>query len=236
MYSVHVIPHFVNEKLYDCLSVDDGEDFRTFGTNKGTGIVKKKINNRRQQAIDTRDRIYSAAIELMERKGFDNITIAEISRKSHVSVGAFYHYFKSKNDILAEIFRKADDFFSTEVVCMIAGKTTSEKIIRFFLQYAKFNVANGVDTTKHLFSPDVKFFIKKKRPMHELLADIIREGQNRGELRNDVTAAELERDLAVIGWGTIFEWNLRDGGFDLVKTMKRRIALMLPALSKSAQT
>jgi TetR/AcrR family fatty acid metabolism transcriptional regulator len=199
-------------------------------------MTKKKITNRQQQAIDTRNRIYSAAIELMEHKGFDNITIAEISRKSHVSVGAFYHYFKSKNDILAEIFRKADDFFSTEVIDMIAGKTTLQKITEYFIQYAKFNAANGVDTTKHLFSPDVKFFIKKNRPMHNLLADIIREGQRRGELRNDMKAEELERDLAVIGWGTIFEWNLRDGRFDLAKTMKRRIALILPALSKSAQT
>jgi TetR/AcrR family fatty acid metabolism transcriptional regulator len=199
-------------------------------------MAKKRITNRQQQAIDTRNRIYSAAIELMEHKGFDNITIAEISRKSHVSVGAFYHYFKSKNDILAEIFRKADDFFSTEVIDMIAGKTTSEKITEYFIQYAKFNAANGVDTTKHLFSPDVKFFIKKNRPMHDLLADIIRGGQKRGELRNDMKAEELERDLSIIGWGTIFEWNLRNGRFDLAKTMKRRIALMLPALSKSAQT
>ena len=199
-------------------------------------MTKKKITNRRQQAIDTRNRIYSAAIELMEHKGFENITIAEISRKSNVSVGAFYHYFESKNDILAEIFRKADDFFSTEVVGIIKGKPTSGKITEFFIQYAKFNAANGVDTTKHLFSPDVKFFIKKNRPMHDLLADIIREGQKRGELRNDVTAEELERDLAVMGWGTIFEWNLRDGRIDLVKTIKRRIALMLPAFLKSAQT
>ncbi len=182
--------------------------------------MAKKITGRRQQAIDTRNRIYSAAIELMEHKGFENITIAEISRKSNVSVGAFYHYFESKNDILAEIFRKADDFFSTEVVGIIEGKPTSEKITEFFIQYAKFNAANGVDTTKHLFSPDVKFFIKKNRPMHSLLAGIIREGQERGELRNDMTAEELERDLAVMGWGTIFEWNLRDGKFDLVKTLK----------------
>jgi TetR/AcrR family transcriptional regulator, fatty acid metabolism regulator protein len=198
--------------------------------------MAKKITNRQHQAIDTRNRIYSAAIELMEHKGFENITIAEISRKSNVSVGAFYHYFKSKNDILAEIFRKADDFFSIEVVGLMEGKPTSEKITEFFIQYAKFNVANGVETTKHLFSPDVKFFIKKNRPMHSLLAGIIREGQKRGELRNDMTAEELERDLAVMGWGTIFEWNLRDGKFDLAKTLKRRIALMLSAISKSAQT
>jgi AcrR family transcriptional regulator len=198
---------------------------------KRGSVAKKPLTNRQQQAIETRNRIYAAAIELMEHKGFDNITIAEISRKSHVSVGAFYHYFTSKSDILAEIFKKADDFFSTDVVRMVEGLPTEKKIILFFDQYAKFNAANGVDTTKHLFSPDVKFFIKKNRPMHALLADIIREGQESGALRTDMTPEELERDLFVIGWGTIFEWNLSDGKFDLAGTMKRRIALMLPAIS-----
>lgn len=35
----------------------------------------------------------------MYKKGYDNITIEEISKKAGGSVGAFYHYFRSKNDI-----------------------------------------------------------------------------------------------------------------------------------------
>ena len=59
---------------------------------------------RKEQAEETRNRIYTSAIELMEENGFGNFTIEDISRRAGVSVGAFYHYFDSKNDILAEIF------------------------------------------------------------------------------------------------------------------------------------
>ncbi len=189
------------------------------------------MTNRQQQAIDTKNRIYAASIELMEHKGFENITIAEISKKAHVSVGAFYHYFTSKNDILAEVFKKADDFFSTAVVKKLEGQTTKEKIVTFFSEYAKFNNGNGVATTKHLFNPEVKFFIKKNRPMHAVLRDILREGQDKGEVRTDITPEELERHLFVLGWGTIFEWNLFNGKFDLDETMKKRMALIFPAIS-----
>ena len=79
-------------------------------------MTKKTLTKRQEKAIETKNRIYNAAINLMDRKGFEKITITDISKKAGVSVGAFYHYFKSKNDILAEIFRKADEYFSTQVV------------------------------------------------------------------------------------------------------------------------
>jgi len=61
-------------------------------------------------------------IELIDKRRFENITIADISEKSEVSVGAFYHYFSSKNDILAEIFNQVDEYFSTVVISGLKNK------------------------------------------------------------------------------------------------------------------
>src|SRR5512146_3299116 len=51
----------------------------------------KSGNSRQEKAHETKNRIYTAAIELMDRKGFENVTVADISKKAGVSVGAFYH-------------------------------------------------------------------------------------------------------------------------------------------------
>ena len=61
-------------------------------------MAKQANTKRQEQARETKNRIYNSAIELMEKEGFDNITIADIREKAGVSVGAFYHYFASKND------------------------------------------------------------------------------------------------------------------------------------------
>jgi TetR/AcrR family transcriptional regulator, fatty acid metabolism regulator protein len=74
-----------------------------------------KLTKRQEQAIEIKNRIYTAAIKLIDKRRFENITIADISEKSEVSVGAFYHYFSSKNDILAKIFNQVDEYFSTIV-------------------------------------------------------------------------------------------------------------------------
>jgi AcrR family transcriptional regulator len=55
----------------------------------------KRITSRQAQAIKTRNKILKTTIDLMQKKGFDNITIETISKKAGVSVGSFYYYFKS---------------------------------------------------------------------------------------------------------------------------------------------
>lgn len=193
-------------------------------------MTNRSITKRKEQALVTKDRIYSAAINLMDRKGFENITIADISKEAGVSVGAFYHYFTSKNDILAEIFYKADEYFSTQVMNKLVGETIAEKIVEYFDHYAKFNVSSGVELTQQLFNPKIKFFLKKDRPMLTILLDLIQEGQERKEIRADEDPEELSRLLLVMARGVVFEWSLYDGSYDLEATMHKYIETLVSTL------
>lgn len=186
-------------------------------------MIKRTHTKRQDQARETKNRIYTSAIELMEQKGFDNITIADISEKAGVSVGAFYHYFSSKNDILAEIFHRADEYFASQVADFLSKASTPEQIVDFFDHYARFNIASGVETTQQLFSPKIKFFIKEGRPMLEILHDLICKGQEKKEIRGDIDAKELVRYLFVMARGVVFEWSLYDGNYDLEAKMHKYI-------------
>ncbi len=193
-------------------------------------MTKKSITKRQEQALETKNRIYTAAIDLMDREGFENITIADISKKAGVSVGAFYHYFTSKNDILAEIFHKADEYFSTQVNSGLEMESIPEKIVEYFDHYAKFNLTSGVELTQQLFNPKIKFFIKKDRPMLTILEDLIQEGQERQEIRADEDPEELARFLFVMARGIVFEWSLYDGSYDLEATMHKYIQILVSTL------
>jgi len=201
-------------------------------------MTKNAATTRRAQAIATANRIYAAAIELMDRKGFERLTIAEISKKAGVSVGAFYHYFRSKDDILAEIFRRADEYFLTHVVGDLDQHTIPEQIVRYFDHYAKFNVASGVELTQQLFNPKVKHFVQKGRPMQTILQDLIRRGQERGEIRTDMRPEELARFLFVLARGVVFDWSLFDGAYDLEATMHSYmmevVSILRPARTATA--
>jgi TetR/AcrR family fatty acid metabolism transcriptional regulator len=185
----------------------------------GVNMENRTNTTRKEQAEETRNRIYTSAIELMEENGFGNFTIEDISKRAGVSVGAFYHYFESKNDILAEIFYRADDYFSTHIFGSRNKMSITEQIIEYFDYYAKFNVDCGVETTQQIFNPKIKFFIEEGRPMLEILEDLIRKGQENNEIRRDRDAKELVRYLLVMARGIVFEWSLYDGNYDLEAKM-----------------
>ena len=178
-------------------------------------MTNRPITKRQEQALETKERIYSAAIDLMDREGFENITIADSNKKAGVSIGAFYHYFTSKHDILAEIFHKADEYFSTQVISGLKMGSTPEKIVEYFDHYAKFNVSSGVELTQQLFNPKIKFFIRIDRPMLTILEDLIQEGQEKKEIRADEDPEELSRFLFVMARGIVFDWSVYDGSYDL---------------------
>lgn len=59
-------------------------------------------------APTTRERIVAAAFELFLHHGYDGTGVNQILEKSGLSKGAFYHHFKSKNEIYTEVIT---DFF-----------------------------------------------------------------------------------------------------------------------------
>jgi len=73
------------------------------GDDQGThGSVRDK------QREETRKKLYHAAIEIFCRDGVANCRIEDIALKAEVSRAAFYFHFPSKDDVLLELLREAE--------------------------------------------------------------------------------------------------------------------------------
>ncbi|WP_019808894.1 TetR/AcrR family transcriptional regulator [Saccharomonospora halophila] len=56
-------------------------------------------------AVDTRERVHEAAVELFATRGFHGTGIRDLARASGVSTASLYHYMGAKEDLLAGIMR-----------------------------------------------------------------------------------------------------------------------------------
>lgn len=72
------------------------------------GRILKEYAVRRQELID-------AALTLFCDKGYDKTSVNEILNKVGVAKGTFYHYFKSKEDLLDQLVERLSDRFMTEI-------------------------------------------------------------------------------------------------------------------------
>ncbi len=199
----------------------------------GGKVPRPKLTKRQAQAKKTKKKIHKVALQLMTKKGFNNTTIAEISQKANVSVGTFYLYFQSKEDIFLDIYHKADEYFRDEVADELADLSPFDQVVRFFKCYAKYNDEQGVDAISQLYNTKNKLFIAKDRYMHVLLEAIIQEGQDQNLLSSTMTARELADYLFIVARGTVYDWCLHDADYDLERALTENVQRLKPMIDQS---
>jgi len=198
-------------------------------------VLEKKPTSRQLQADKTRTAIYTIAVNLMEKQGFANTTIQEISERAGVSIGTFYHYFKSKEDIFVDLFKKADEYFEATVAPKLAqlkasGTTAEDLVVVYFKYYAKYNFKRGIGNISQLYNTKNKLFAKKGRYMQTLLKELIAEGQASRELSAEMTPDEATDYLFIASRGVIYDWCIHEASYNLEQKMESYMKLLVRML------
>lgn len=187
----------------------------------------EKMTNRQKKALETRDRIYDSAIAKFSEKGLERTSIQEICRDAKVSIGSFYNHFDSKEDIIYEIFKKADMNFEQFREVDVEKKGIRDLILDYMDYYVSFVQTNEIGFTKVLYNTCNHYFVQEKRPMQEVLKSILRE-QNLKLNGYYVDDADMLVDrLFMISRGVIFHWCLKDGAFDLNEMNRKQMEMVL---------
>jgi TetR/AcrR family transcriptional regulator, fatty acid metabolism regulator protein len=189
-------------------------------------MKKTKLTKRQEQAIRTRNKLYSVMLELMKEKQFVNISIEEISKKAGVSVGTFYHYFKSKEDIQLKLFEQIEEKLFLSLQDLEEKKDTREEILSFFTQLAKFNSQLDLHVN-HFTYMRLEGLTQPPSPIRKQLQSIIEKGQKKKELVNTMNAEEMTNYLFIMAIGIIFDWCIHNGNYSIESVMHKYMSQML---------
>ena len=189
--------------------------------------MKAKLTNRQKQALRTKNRIFDATLALMTEKDFANVNIEDICNAADVSVGTFYNYYKSKNEVFYELYSRADQYFK-ETVDFEELEGSREGILKFFYFYASYCETTGVETMTQMMTASNKNFNKKNRYLQVLLTEIFRKGLTSGMIQSEKTASELCELYFIVARGVLFDWCLNDGQYDLKERVAEILSLIRP--------
>lgn len=183
--------------------------------------MAKKLTNRSKQALCTKKRIYEDGVKLIKKYGYENVTVDQIAKKAGVSVGTYYHYFQSKFDLFIEIYRHGDEYFKAKVPELLGQyDNCSARVVAYFILYAQLAIDDGIEMVRNLYVPTNKMFLTHGRAMQDLLTEILRQGQDKGEISNVEMPETITEKLFVAARGVIFDWSLHDGNNDIIADMK----------------
>lgn len=163
------------------------------------------------------NQILHVAANLIQQKGYKQVTVAEIVKAANVSLGTFYHYFPSKASLLSGV-RKIDTYFETEVAPLILYRNVEDDIGLFFGKYGDYVVRDGIDIVGGLYQNyKVKLIISPDTPIFHLLTGILKNGVQKGQLSPQVNVEQLGRQLLMCVQGVMLQWIICCGQFDVKK-------------------
>ena len=172
---------------------------------------------------NTRGRIISAAWQLFYQQGYDNTTVEEIIAASGTSKGSFYHYFEGKDALLSSLSYLFDEKYE-ELMDRIPEDMDRFDVLMLLNRelFAMIENSISLDLLGRLYSSQLvtrgeKHLLDHNRIYYKLLRRIVSEGQQRGELRADVTVNEVVRVYALCERALIYDWCLSEGSYSLMQ-------------------
>jgi len=90
-----------------------------------------------------KEKILKASLAVFSKNGFPEATMREIAQKAGVSLGLIYFYFKSKDDILREIFIRITSSFPKDIFEKTHEDAVPEEVLgNLCLSHLKFLARN----------------------------------------------------------------------------------------------
>jgi AcrR family transcriptional regulator len=174
----------------------------------------RRGNRRERHRTETRERLYRAALDLFAERGFLETTVEDITESADVGKGTFFNYFPTKEHILAEfggertaaVERALEKAKSTkgpvlEVIGDLAMDAAGQSNLNAALIRAIF--------AAHASCAPVRAELLKRAAIgRRMLTEMFQIGQDRGEIRTDISAHDLARTTQVMVMGLSMSWSL----------------------------
>lgn len=193
--------------------------------------MEQKLS-RKEKAAETKRKIFETAVRLIKEKGYDNITISEISKASGVAKGSFYVHYKSKEDIVREsYYADMGQYIQEHYEIFLAAHekaSYTERIIHFMNLEFEFAEHAGYEITCLAYTLNLSACIPgpsehfNKRAFSQTLYNLIKDNFDK-----NVTALSCDdifQYFESVIRGLMATWCFSNQTFDIVECGKKIVA------------
>lgn len=154
------------------------------------GRPPAKINGRTVPEL-----LVDVALQLFAEKGFESTSVQDVVAAAGVTKGAMYHYFASKDDLLAEIYARVLRLQMQRLASFVEqGAPVEERVFGAAADVVVTTIESLDSTTVffrslHQLSEAKRAEVRReRRRYHEEFRGMLLEGQRSGVFRTDVPA------------------------------------------------
>jgi len=152
-------------------------------------------SNPKAPPVDKRRQILDAAIRVFARQGFHSTRVADIADEAGVAYGLVYHYFKSKEEVLNELFSERWSLLLSAIEeadrSAASARSKLETVAGFIFESYRHEpelmkviiveVTRAANSFGRTHLPEI-------RRAYDSIAKIVADGQASGDFRGDIDA------------------------------------------------
>ena len=194
--------------------------------------MKTKATKRAQRSAANKMLLYETAKKLFILNGYEATTVNDICKASGISVGSFYHYYKSKDGILLAICQHIADFDIGLTNNLPEKVLEPQKYLReYFSEYGRLWEGIGVDLATQIYRVFDKAFLNDDMTFKPLkcyrdLETFISAAQDADTFSKILPAHEAMHILFTFTRGILYEWCLRKGLYSLREVSDANVAVL----------
>jgi AcrR family transcriptional regulator len=169
---------------------------------------------RERKRLETRERIFRAAMKLFAERGFFSTTVEDITEAADVGKGTFFNYFPSKEAVFAVLHEIQLGKMDEARTAAQSGKLPIEKLLyQFMLRIVEEParsqmLARSLLATVFSSEPVREMLVETMGRARGILADVLRLGQERGEVRRDLNPQDMAWTFQQSVLGTVLLWSV----------------------------
>ena len=183
--------------------------------------MSDRVSRRRAR---TRERIFTEAMRLFAERGFDTVTVADITEAADIGKGTFFTHFPSKRDV----FRYLGEQVVRVVLDADVGDGTAEERLRRMLDAAANWLEAHPEPARQMvkarsFNLSLDLGSENQKRFNAAVADILAAGRSSGELRDDVPLGAAALAVQCGYYACVMTWAAHPDG----ETLRYRLATSL---------
>lgn len=179
---------------------------------------------------NTKTKILETARNLVMKNGFENLRIRDVCKYTGVSIGAFYHYFKSKEELMNESFIIYDETLQfnlknySKKEPLVALKNILMDQTSFVISLPKKLI---IEYYKTILSSDEKNAVNTKRTYYKAVYSYVSVAQKQGLLASNYSITYITEFLIKFVRGNIIDWCLHDFRYNILQQTEKEINMII---------
>ena len=187
-----------------------------------------ELSKQQLKSKETKEKIFQAAKRILQKNGYENLSIKNICEEAGVSNGSFYHHFKTKDDLLS-YYIEDQPTIDPELLDIpqdiVAAK---EAIVGVYLNYVSYCKTLGVEFVSGYYTPHNQALnpaIRTERPYPIVTVQrYLEKAVMADAIKLRLSIEEVVTDIRMLVIGNVFEWALHSGDVNFENNMRRSIS------------